>query len=101
LTFVKIGRADLRMLRSDFGRTPSPGLAVLNCAAATEKVLPLPLPLHGKRLHQVFHRQMRWVTTVQNRLDDRGRQVGQAQGAAHERRTDVLGFGDVLDRGVG
>ena len=60
LTFVKIGCADLRMLGSDFGRMPSPGSAALNCAAAAEKVLLLPLPLHGKRLHQVFYRQVRW-----------------------------------------
>ena len=48
------------MLRSDFGRTPSPGSAVFTVPAAAAKMLSLPLPLHGKRLHQVFYRQVRW-----------------------------------------
>ena len=101
LTFVKIERADLRMPRSDVGRTPSPGSAVLNCAAATKKVLPLPPPLYGKQLHQVFHGQVRWVLPVQDRIHKGRRQVGQAEDPAHKRRTDVLGLGHVLDRRVG
>ena len=64
-------------------------------------MLPLPLPLHGKRLHQVFHREMRWVFPVQDCLHKGRRQVGQAQDPAHERWADVLGLGDVRDRCVG
>ena len=80
---------------------PSPGSAVLNCATAAEKVLPLPLPLHGKRLHQVFHREVRWVFPVQDGLHKGRRQVGQAQDPAHERWADVLGLGQVFNRRVG
>ena len=29
-------------------------------------MLPLPLPVHGERLHQVFHREVRWVLPVQD-----------------------------------
>ena len=65
-TFVKIRCANLRKLRSDFGRTPSPRSAVFTVPTATEKVLPLPLPLHRKRLHQVFHRQVRGVLPVED-----------------------------------
>ena len=79
---------------------PSPGSAVLNCATAAEKVLPLPLPVHGKRLHQVFHCEVRWVFPVQDRLYNGRRQVSQPQDAAHKRWVDVLGFGDVRDRSV-
>ncbi len=63
-------------------------------------MLPLPLPLHGKRLYQVFHRQVRRVIPVQDSLHKGRRQVGQAQDAAHKRWVDVLGFGDVRDRGM-
>ena len=82
-------------------RTPSPGSAVFDGATAAEKVLPLPPPLHRKRRDQAFHGQVRRKLPVQNRLDDRGRQVGQAQDPADKRGVDVLGFGDVRDRGVG
>ena len=54
LTFVKIGRADLRMLRSDFGGTPSLGSAVFNATASAEKVLPLQISLHRERFLQVL-----------------------------------------------
>ena len=63
-------------------------------------MLPLPPPLHGKRRDQARHGQVRRKLPIQNRLDDRGRQVGQPQDPAHKRWVDVLGFGDVRDRGV-
>ena len=88
------------MPRSDVGRTPNPGSAVFTVPATAEKVLPLPLPLHGKRLHKVFHGQVRWKLPIQNRLDDRGRQVSQPQDPAHKRWIDVLRFGYVRDRGM-
>ncbi len=66
LTFVKIGCANLRMLRSEFGRMPSPRSAVFTVPAATKKVLPLQLPLHRKRRDQVFHRQVRGILPVED-----------------------------------
>ena len=63
-------------------------------------MLPLSPPLHWKRRDQALHGQVRWKLPVQNRLDDRGRQVSQPQDAAHKRWVDVLGFGDVRDRGM-
>lgn len=80
---------------------PSPGSAVLNCATAAKKVLPLPLPVHGERLHKILHRQMRRVFPVQDGLHKGRRQVSQPQDAAHERWADVLGLGQVLNRRVG
>ena len=37
-----------------------------------QKYLLLHRPIHGERLHQVLHRQMRWVLTVQDGFDDGG-----------------------------
>ena len=57
-------------------------------------------PLHGKRLHQVFHREVRRVFAVQDRVYKVRRQVSQAQDPADKRWADVLGFVDVRDRGM-
>ena len=63
-------------------------------------MLPLPPPLHRKRRDQALHGQVRWKLPIQNRLHNGRRQVSQPQDAADKRRVDVLGFGDVRDRGV-
>ena len=43
---------------------------------------------------------MRWKLPIQNRLHKGRRQISQAQDAADKRWADVLGLGDVRDRGM-
>ena len=71
LTFVKTARADLRNLRSDCDKTPSPGSAALNGSAMAEKVL----PLHRKQLYQALHIEAQRVISVEDGLHKGREQV--------------------------
>ena len=71
--FWRCGISKRRRLRS--ARSGHPEHSPL-CASGmygffSKEMFSLPLPIHGERLHQVLHRQMRRVLPVQDGFNDR------------------------------